>query len=385
MSQKLLKIHDGRSGFWQWDRGQKFIILSDSVTEIHLSHKGVKGLKELEIENEDNMRVCYIPDVFLQIPKNLIVYVMHATLKSEHTITSIEISVKQRPQPDGYISVHDDEYDDIDGRIDALEQIIESNVSSEEMELYVNNAISQIPTPDVSLQISEHNMSSSAHNDVRLLIKDMSDKLNTFLNSDDKTLDELSEIVEYIKNNKSLIDSITTSKVNVNDIINNLVTDDTNKPLSAAQGMVLNNSKLDKLELTNVINKALKLAKESGEFDGTDGVGIEKAEINADGVLVINYSNGMSKILGRVIGEPGKDGVSATHSWDGTVLTVTSASGSSSVDLKGEQGNDGKSPVKGVDYWTFDDKAEIIDSVIAAIPADEEKSQVQIITWEADD
>lgn len=41
-------------------------------------------------------------------------------------------------------------------------------------------------------------------------------------------------------------------------------------------------------------------------------------------------------------GEDGKDGVSVTHSWDGTILTITSASGTSSSDLKGERGQDGK-------------------------------------------
>ena len=41
-------------------------------------------------------------------------------------------------------------------------------------------------------------------------------------------------------------------------------------------------------------------------------------------------------------GKDGADGVSCTHSWDGTVLTVTSASGTSSADLKGEQGEAGK-------------------------------------------
>lgn len=46
-------------------------------------------------------------------------------------------------------------------------------------------------------------------------------------------------------------------------------------------------------------------------------------------------------------GEPGKDGsdgndgISATHSWNGTVLSITSASGTSSVDLKGEKGDTG--------------------------------------------
>lgn len=39
--------------------------------------------------------------------------------------------------------------------------------------------------------------------------------------------------------------------------------------------------------------------------------------------------------------QAGKDGVSVTHSWNGTVLTITSASGTSSVDLKGAKGDPG--------------------------------------------
>ena len=55
-------------------------------------------------------------------------------------------------------------------------------------------------------------------------------------------------------------------------------------------------------EQQSVIDNALAQAKASGEFDG-------------------------------------EDGVSATHSWNGTTLTVTSASGTSSADLKGEKGD----------------------------------------------
>lgn len=40
-------------------------------------------------------------------------------------------------------------------------------------------------------------------------------------------------------------------------------------------------------------------------------------------------------------GADGAHGVGCTHSWDGTVLTVTSASGTSSADLKGEKGEQG--------------------------------------------
>ena len=99
--------------------------------------------------------------------------------------------------------------------------------------------ISSIPTPDVSGQIAAHNTNTEAHNDIRELITGLTNRLNALADSDDTTLDQLSEIVAYIKNNKSLIDGITTSKVNVADIINNLTTNVSNKPLSAAQGVAL--------------------------------------------------------------------------------------------------------------------------------------------------
>ena len=106
-------------------------------------------------------------------------------------------------------------------------------------ENFVNTAISSIPTPDVSGQITTHNTSTSAHNDIRDLITGLTTRLNTLADSDDTTLDQMSEIVAYIKSNKSLIEEITTNKVNVADIIDNLTTNATNKPLSAAQGVAL--------------------------------------------------------------------------------------------------------------------------------------------------
>lgn len=126
--------------------------------------------------------------------------------------------------------------------------------------------------------VSAHNTATDTHNDIRLVLKDINDRLNAFFDSDDKTLDELSEIITYITSNKALIDSITTSKVSISDIINNLTTNVSNKPLSAAQGVVLkglidtlNSGKLDASALSEAINTALAQAKASGEFDGKDG------------------------------------------------------------------------------------------------------------------
>lgn len=72
----------------------------------------------------------------------------------------------------------------------------------------------------------------------------------------------------------------------------------------------------------------------------------------------------------KSFGLKGDPGVSATHSWNGTTLTVTSASGTSSADLKGDKGDPGaagKTPVRGTDYWTDADKAEIKSYVDNAI------------------
>lgn len=104
---------------------------------------------------------------------------------------------------------------------------------------YTASEVGADPAGTANTQVSQHNTSETAHNDIRTLIQGLTTRLNTLADSDDGTLDQLSEIVAYIKKNKSLIDGITTSKVNVSDIVNDVVTNVSNKPLSAAQGVVL--------------------------------------------------------------------------------------------------------------------------------------------------
>jgi hypothetical protein len=94
-------------------------------------------------------------------------------------------------------------------------------------------------TTVVDNKISAHNTSNSSHNDIRELITGLTTRLNVLANSTDEDLDQMAELVAYIKSNKSLIDGITTSKVNVSDIVDNLTTASTTKVLSANQGVVI--------------------------------------------------------------------------------------------------------------------------------------------------
>lgn len=68
---------------------------------------------------------------------------------------------------------------------------------------------------------------------------------------------------------------------------------------------------ISKENLSSAINKALATAKASGEFDGD----------------------------------------SVSHSWNGTILNISSASGTSSANLKGDPGDPGYTPIKGIDYF----------------------------------
>lgn len=78
-------------------------------------------------------------------------------------------------------------------------------------------------------------------------------------------------------------------------------------------------------------------------------------------------------------GEAGADGVSPTVEITaidgGNRVSITDADGSTSFDVMngsdgaaGADGADGYTPVRGTDYWTEEDKAEIVAATVAALP-----------------
>lgn len=120
------------------------------------------------------------------------------------------------------------------------EQAAQIQKNKEDIEdLKKNGTGSGDPAGTASAAVNEHNTDDGSHEDIRQLISGLSNRLNALADSDDKTLDQLSEIVTYIKSNKSLIDQITTGKVSTSDIVDNLVTNVSTKVLSAAQGVKL--------------------------------------------------------------------------------------------------------------------------------------------------
>lgn len=107
-------------------------------------------------------------------------------------------------------------------------------------------------------------------------IDELKQRLNALADSDDTTLDQMSEVVAYIKSNKSLIDAITTSKVSVSDIIDNLTTNVSNKPLSAAQGVILK-TMIDEITIPEKLPNPYSLTftgSVAGIYDGSEALTI---------------------------------------------------------------------------------------------------------------
>lgn len=143
--------------------------------------------------------------------------------------------------------------------------------------------------------VSGHNTNTEAHNDIRLLIDGFAARLNAFANSTDEDLDTAQEFMLYIKANRDLISQITTSKVSVADIVNNLTTNVTNKPLSAAQGVALK-------AMIDAITVPTKLSELAGDASHRTVTDAEKktwngkvGDVQIGGVSIVD-SNGVAML-----------------------------------------------------------------------------------------
>ena len=238
--------------------------------------------------------------------------------------------------------------------------------------------------------VSGHNTNTDAHNDIRLLISTLTNRLDALANSDDTTLDQMAEVAKYIKDNRNLIDQITTGKVSVDDIVNNLTTNVSNKPLSAAQGVALKAL----IDAITVPTKVSQLTNDKNylttETDPTvpswakaaTKPSYSKSEVglgNVDNVKQYSASNPppypVTSVNGKIgaVEIPNGFVASDTAPTDTTVFWVDTSDKSNdgfqeAVNIALAQAK-ATGKFDGKDYvLTEADKAEMVNAVIAALP-----------------
>jgi hypothetical protein len=126
MPQNMFKIYDGRTSFWQWDTKQKLIVLDESITEVRFSNRNMEHSKRRPVYTDKNgLRICNVPDLLLQLPKNLIAY---ACIKRDDgscsTVKAVKFAVNRQPIPTDYICEQDAVVEDILTRIELLENLL---------------------------------------------------------------------------------------------------------------------------------------------------------------------------------------------------------------------------------------------------------------------
>ena len=126
MPQNIFKIFDGRTSFWQWDTKQKLIVLDEHITEVRFSNRDMEHSKRRPVYvNKDGVRVCNVPDLLLQLPKNLIAY---ACIKNDDgtcsTVKAVKFAVNRQPIPTDYVCEQDAVVEDMLLRIELLENLL---------------------------------------------------------------------------------------------------------------------------------------------------------------------------------------------------------------------------------------------------------------------
>ena len=78
----------------------------------------------------------------------------------------------------------------------------------------------------------------------------------------------------------------------------------------------------------------------------------------------------MSIVYGNplLMGKKGSDGITPHIGTNGNWYLGTTDTGKPSRGAPGADGEDGRTPVKGTDYWTSADKQEIVQDVLNALP-----------------
>ena len=287
-----MKIFGFKSSFFQWDSDQKLVLpFYKTGMEIHFANKMRIAQKQSAIvmypyELEEGLWVVDVPNIILQEPYNLVVYMCD----DDDTKKEFRFKVEPRPKPDDYVYTEDEvlKYKYLEHRIDELEE--------------------QMAAGGGGGGTMDHSALSN---------RDAADQ----------------------------------------------------HPISAITGL----------------EEALKNAG-GGGTTGADGKSAYEIAVEH------GFEGTEEEWLASLKGEPGKDGATGADGADGAPGADGKSAYEVAVDngfegteaewlesLKGEPGKDGAdgqdgapgadgyTPVKGVDYFTDDEKQEMVDEVIAAV------------------
>lgn len=122
----MFKIYDGRDYFYQWDINRKLIVDDESIKQVHFCNRTGECSLVCETYKENNQLVVDVPNILLQQDWRIRAYAYDGNA----TLHEALYDVKKRTKPDNYVYTETEilKYEYLKERVDQIE---ENGVSDE--------------------------------------------------------------------------------------------------------------------------------------------------------------------------------------------------------------------------------------------------------------
>ena len=315
----MLTLNDGRTELWQWDTSRKLTVDAD-CSQVHFSNK-VFG-RSIDVDVVDG--VAIIPDILLQVDKELTAWAFVGTPENGYTKISKVFKVNKRNKPADYVFTPPEQTTlaELVERLDTIEESQDPNAIENIVKDYLDRNPVEVPVQSVNGKTGEVNLTSE---DVGAISQD-----------------DLQEA--------------------------------TNKALAQAKESGEFNGRDGKDGYTPIKGVDYFDGKDGNPgADGKDGTSVTVSSVSestADGGSnVVTFSDGKTlTVKNGSKGSRGDKGDTGPKGDKGDTGATGPAGPSGPAGANGQNGADGKTPEKGTDYYTEADKTEMVNRVISALP-----------------
>ena len=333
----MFKILDRRDCFYQWDSNRQILIEDINCNEVHYSNRTDNTALVCAVREENGQRIADVPNILLQQDWDITVY----AFDQDYTKYSQTIKVMPRAKPDDYVYTETEvlNYNTLSQRIDDLE----NNIGQEVQDYLEENPV-QAPVQSVNGKTGAVALTAA---DVGAATEDY--------------VDNAVENIELTPGPKGEPGQDGAPGVGV--------------PAGGTTGQVL-----AKKSGTDYDTEWVDQTGGGSGTPGEDG-GYYQPNVDTSGNLTWTASkDDMPAVAGSNImgpkGNPGADGFSpiatVTQTETGATISIQDATGTTTATITngqdGAPGADGHTPIKGTDYWTESDKAEIVQEAASSIP-----------------
>lgn len=348
----MFKILDGRDCFYQWDSNRQIVIENIDCNEVHFSNRTDETALVCTVREENGQMIADVPNILLQEDWDITVY----AFDQDYTEYSQIIKVIPRTKPDDYVYTETEvlNYNTLSERINE----VEANIGQEVQDYLEENPV-QAPVQSVNGKTGAVVLTAA---DVGAATEDYVDNAveNIELTPGPKGEpgQDGTDGLPALTYGKAKETTVTPT---VGGVTNFIETGDLPPSLFNRTPVVGDRFILVALRTT------------------TGQTFILECEITLVTTYVASKNISVVETTGAA-GAQGNPGFSpiatVTQTGTGATISIQDATGTTTATITngqdGAPGADGHTPIKGTDYWTTADQAQIVQDVLAALPDGDE-------------